>query len=89
MTDQQILEKMGLTEDELRDLLRKFNEFVNRLNKAQRAAFLAGIRGKEESTAELDEDVTPRHLEEFMRKYAPHGGILVYNCTPFRPKPHE
>lgn len=72
MTDEDILEKMGLSDEELRELLRKINVFFNNtLNETERGAFLRGLKSVEEAARELDEDVTTERLEKFIREHEP------------------
>ena len=81
MTDAQLLERMGLTEKELHEVLQKFNEFVEGLNPQERRYVLHGLKSAREAAAELDEDVTPERLEQFMRKHGPKHGIgICFSC---------
>jgi len=80
MSDQEILRKMGLSEHELKDLLRKFNDFVNTLNPAQRRRFLKSQMTVEEGVEELDKDVTAPQLEDFFRRHGPPGGVFCFMC---------
>ena len=83
MTDEDILEKMGLSDEELRELLRKINVFFNStLNEKERGAFLRGLKSVEEAARELDEDLTPEDLERFIRKHEPTL-VPFANCKKF------
>ncbi len=93
MTDAQILERMGLTDEQLREVLRKFNEFVEHLEKHERRYVLHGLKSPTEAAAELDEDVKPDRLEKFIREHGPKHGIgICFSCDvghhpPPPPKP--
>lgn len=50
--------------------------FFNTLNDKERVAFLKGLKPLEEAARELDEDVTPERLEEFIRNHEPQ--IIVF-----------
>jgi phage antirepressor YoqD-like protein len=76
MTDGEILERMGLSDEELREFLRKINIFYNTLNDKERLAFLKGLKSVREAADQLDEDVTPERLEEFIRNHEPE--IIVF-----------
>jgi hypothetical protein len=79
MEDKDILEKMGLSDEELREFLRKINVFFNStLNDTERGAFLRGLKSVEACARELDEGLTTEDLEEFIRR---HGPTLVPFAT--------
>lgn len=80
MTDDQILQSMGLTQPELQDLHDKLNNFVNTLNPAQKAAFLNSMKTPEQGAAELPEDVTPQRLHSFLKTSAPAASVLSFSC---------
>ena len=72
MEDEDILEQMGLSDGELREFLRKINDFFHHtLNDKERRAFLKGLKSVEEAARELDKDVTPERLEKFIREHEP------------------
>lgn len=54
MTDDEILEHLGLEPDEIRDLFRKLNDFFESLNRKQKRAFLGSLRSAHDAAAELD-----------------------------------
>lgn len=87
MTDQEILEVMGVSEAELSNLSAKYNEFLNSLNDKQRRLFMTAVRTKDQSAAELGKDVTPEQLEDFMRRHTPERGICLFTCRVFFPEP--
>ncbi len=80
MTDQQILEHIGLTPSELEDFLAKFNRFLDDLNPAQREMLLHNLKTPKEAAAELGGDVTVDQLEDLFRRYAPPRGIIFAAC---------
>ncbi len=75
ISDGQILQQTRLSDDELRDLLQKFNDFLNTLNAAQRRAFMRGQKSLREGAATLH-DVSPERLEQFLRKHGPPHGVV-------------
>lgn len=80
MSDDQILERLGLNRDEIRDLLQRLNDFFNSLSDKEKRAFRKSLRSPHEGAAILDKDVTPERLEEFLRKFGPPGGIVCFWC---------
>ena len=81
MTDQEILDKLGLSPNDLRDFFEKFNRFVDSLNHDQRTVFLRALKSSHEEAAELGQDVTPERLEGILRQFAPPGAILCIVCA--------
>ncbi len=75
ITDDQILKQMHLTKDELRDLLKKYNDFLNSLDQNQRHAFVKG-----QKTLQMGADtlrhVQPSRLEQLLREFAPPNGAI-------------
>jgi hypothetical protein len=80
MTDEDILRKIGLSDEELKEFLRKVNEFFNTLNEKERGAFVKGLKSVEQATRELDEDLTPQDLEWFIRRHEPTIIPPFFNC---------
>ncbi len=80
MTDTQILEHIGLTDQQLSQLLAKFNDFVKGLSEPERRAFLRSLKSAKTAAADLDEGVTAQHLEEFLKKHGPPHGVICYMC---------
>jgi hypothetical protein len=80
MTDQEILDRLGLQPDEIRELFRKLNEFFNTLDEKQKRAFTRSLRSTHEAAGEIDRDVTPQRLETFLREFAPPDGIICEWC---------
>jgi hypothetical protein len=78
-TDQQLLKAMGLTREELKEALQKFNTFLNTLDAAQRGAFLHSMRSAKDAAREID-DLDVQRLEEFLRSLEPTGQ-LFFTCT--------
>ncbi len=75
ITDDQILKQMRLTKDELRDLLKKYNDFLNSLDKAQRRAFMKGQKSLQMGADTL-RHVQPTRLEQLLRELAPKNGAI-------------
>jgi anthranilate phosphoribosyltransferase len=69
--EEDILKQMGLSDEELREFLRKINVFFNdTLNDKEREAFLLGLKSKGEAAHEL-KGVTSERLEKFLRGHEP------------------
>lgn len=90
MNDKEILEHIGLSADELEDMFRKLNRFVEGLNPRQRRAFEHSFKTSAEAAKELH-GVTAGQLEGLLKRYAPPHGILCFACrlSPLPPKPGE
>lgn len=76
MTDQELSEKLGLSDQDIRDLQKKVNDFVNTLSGPQKQAFLGSLASSSQAAATLGPDVTAEHLETFMRERAPYAGAV-------------
>lgn len=74
-TDDQILQQMRLTLQQVRDLLQKYNNFLNTLDNAQRRAFLKGEKSLEMGAQTL-RHVSPKRLEQFLQENAPPNGVI-------------
>ncbi len=75
--DVQILEKIGLSDSDLRDLQTKHYEFIKGLNPAQKQSLTHSSTTAKEAAATLGTSVTPDALEKFIRTRAPHGASMV------------
>jgi hypothetical protein len=82
MTDKQILEHIGFSDyEDLATFLRKLNDFVHdTLNENERRVFRHSLKSPKEAAAELDEDVTPERLEEFIRRHAHGKPVACFAC---------
>jgi hypothetical protein len=77
--DEKILEQMRISEADLRDLFQKFNNFLNTLNPHQRRLYRNSEVTLRHAASTLD-DVSPEELKQFLEKYAPEGGVILYVC---------
>ena len=75
ITDDQLLKQIHLTKQQLQDLLKKYNDFFNSLDQAQRHAFKRGEKSLH-SGAKTLRDVRPERLEEFLKANAPPNGAI-------------
>jgi hypothetical protein len=80
MTDEQILEHIGLTAEQLRSLFEKFNAFLDSLTPEEQRALLHSLKSEKEAAAELGPDVTSEQLETLLKKYAPPHGRVCFIC---------
>jgi hypothetical protein len=78
MTDTEILQKMGLKDAELTDLLQKLNTFINTLLPAQKKAFLDSFKTTNQAALDFGDEVTPKRLKAFLKKRTPANGTV---CT--------
>ena len=74
---QQVLNELGISEKELRDLLKKLNDFFNTLSPSQKHAILKA-QGK--IGEGLSKDITPKRLQTVLQQFAPPGGIICVMC---------
>ena len=89
MTDQEILNKIGLSTEQLGEFFRKFNVFVNTLSSKERQMFLHSLKSPQEAAAELGPDVKPEQLQKLLESYAPERSVLCFACVgnPLPPPP--
>lgn len=76
----EILQRMGLSEPELEDLLYKYNQFLERLCPEQRRVFLYSQRSIHKAAESLGDDITAKELEEFLKLHAPWGAAICDAC---------
>lgn len=74
-TDDQILAQIHLTKQQVQDLLKKYNNFLNSLDQAQRHAFERGEKSLHSGARTL-RDVAPSRLEQFLKENAPPNGAI-------------
>lgn len=87
MTDEEILQELGLTAQELTDLLRKVNEFANTLNHKERRAFTESLKSTQYAAQEFGQDVTPERLTALARRLCPQCDIALWTCRIGFPPP--
>ena len=88
MTDDQILESMGLKQDQLSDLLKKQSDFLGSLDDQQRRVVLKSQRPVADVAAGINENLTAPQLESFLTaaggfpKPAFFAGMMVHADKP-------
>lgn len=76
MNDRELLKKIGLSDEEIRDLLKKLHAFVGTLNPKQKRAFEKSLLPSREAAARRLKDISPEQLEEFIRDRSPKGSSM-------------
>lgn len=82
MTREQMLDKLGTTDEDFRDYLRKFNLFLNSLEPRQREFHHSHV-GKmtvEELAKAFGPDVTVRDIELLFAECPPTHGVFFTAC---------
>lgn len=80
MNERELLKKMGLSDEKLRDLLNKLHEFVSTLGPEQKEVFEKCLIPCAEAAKTLKRNVTAKQLEDFIRERSPAGAsICIYN----------
>ena len=74
MTREEFLLKVGLHQDEFRDLVAKFRRFEGTLNPAQQAAVQRSMRPRPEALRSLNEGLTPAKLTKILKEIGIAGG---------------
>jgi hypothetical protein len=64
MTRNEMLKRMRLTDDELKDLVHKFKAFHNSLNEPQRAVIKTSLPKPSAAAKTFGDDVTAKDLKE-------------------------
>jgi hypothetical protein len=77
VTDERILERMGLTDKELRDAEVKFSDFVKTLDPAQRNTLKKSTPTAEAAARTLGPGVTAERLMEFIRSRAQKDAAML------------
>ncbi len=77
ITDDEIMQRMGLTDTEVRDLQAKFCELAKTLDAPQREVLKQSTPSVEAAVQTLGPDVTPERLTQFLRERAPHDAVMV------------
>jgi hypothetical protein len=68
--DQELLNKIGLSDADLRDMQDKYSKFVASLNPAQAKSLAHSTPTSKQAAATLGPDVTSDVLEDFIRKHS-------------------
>ncbi len=76
MNDRELLSKIGLSDEELRDLLEKLQAFIATLNPQQKRVLEKSLVSSREAAESLKEDVSPKQLEKFIRERSPEGSFI-------------
>ena len=81
ITDDQILLRMGLTDEEVRDAEIKFSRLANSLDAAQRKTLHESTPTAEAAAKTFGPDVTAARLMEFIRARSPQDAatVLIFN----------
>jgi hypothetical protein len=77
MESQAIVKQMGLSEDELRDLLNRFALLFKDLNEAQRRVFSLTLPSLHEALNSFVGDITEEQLLQFLQDRQPSGGDFI------------
>jgi hypothetical protein len=82
MTRQQMLDLMGITDEDFRDYLRKYCSFLNSLEPRQREFHYdhAGRSTVEEVAKSLGPDVTAKDIEHLFAECPPVRGVVIMEC---------
>ncbi len=73
-----VLQGIGLSDHELRNYLRKVDEFYRSLTDAERRVFDAGFSAVEEDAySSFDGDITAEELEDFITSREPEGAVFT------------
>ena len=80
-----VLAKIGLTDDELRDFLRKLTGFYISLTPKEQKVFRSGVSvPMKEALKYFDNKLTAKELEKFIKSREPKGvpvkAIMVVHC---------
>lgn len=75
MDSEALLQSLGLTRDELQDLLRKFGDFQRELNAAQLEVLVRSLPNVEQARKSLGP--TTQDVTEFFRKESGGSGDVV------------
>lgn len=84
MTDQEILERIGLSPEELREFFQKLNQFIRSLKQKEREVFLGSlkpIQAAADEAAKVDKEITADRLEKLMRNHASPDDVLTICCA--------
>lgn len=75
--DQEIMARIGLTDQEVRDAEAKFSAFAKTLDHAQKETLKKSTPTAETAAQTLGPDVTADRLMEFIRSRAPHDAAML------------
>lgn len=82
VTREQMLKRMGIKDEDLRDYLRKHNSFVQSLNTSQRKFHHRNTPKKSvsEVAKSLGPDVTSEHIKKLFKEAPPVRGMMSLSC---------
>jgi hypothetical protein len=75
--DVEIMARIGLTDQEVRDAQAKFSAFAKTLDHAQKETLKKSIPTAKAAAETLGPDVTAERLMEFIRARAPHDAPML------------
>ena len=81
MSHEEMLRHLGLTDQELKDLLQKFNRFYGELNKDQQATVTRSLPALDEAARTFGPDVNAPDLDTLLKTHAPDDasvGVAVF-----------
>jgi hypothetical protein len=79
MTREQLLKELGLSSRELRDLMKRFGDFVASLKKNQQAVVKRSLPTLSEATALSKSDVKPEELQRLFEEDQPQGAVFAFH----------
>ena len=84
MTKQEFLNEVGLSNDEIRDLMQKFVCFLEPLSEAQRDAVHRSLPTIAEAARSFGPDVTRERLSEILKEILEGIDYVMLNCHAIR-----
>jgi hypothetical protein len=79
-SDQELLTRIGLSHDDLRDMQKKFARFAASLNPAQKKSLEASAPKVDKAAKTLGDDVTPERLQTFIKSHSdPANSLVLFN----------
>jgi hypothetical protein len=77
MTDDELLKAMGLSDEELRDLLARTDAFFQELGRSERKVVKETMPSIAEAAKTFGRDVTPAELTKFLKARAPRDALFI------------
>ncbi len=89
MTQREMLKKLGVSKDELHDLLTKMSNLQKRLSPKQRRLFQESMPTLQDAAIAFGPDVDPLDVQKFFNKAHPIAGLAGIRLTVPNPVGNE
>ncbi len=85
MTRDEMLRELGLTQEQLKDLLKRHSDFMNSLDAAQKALVKSWSPSLEAAARSFGPGATAHDVQNLINHATPHGSVANHNVAKGNP----